>query len=117
MHFKLIVVMVEDHHTSEILSAAREAGATGATVLNQARGEGLSPTKTFLGLSIGTQVDVMLMLVEEHLSRHVLEKIADVGKFDETSGTGIAFQVDVEDAVGVAHQVESIALSLEEEEL
>ena len=44
MHFKLIVAMVEDRHTSEILNASREAGATGATVVNQARGEGLSPS-------------------------------------------------------------------------
>jgi len=114
MHFKLIVVMVEDRHTSEILTAAREEGATGATVLNQARGEGLSPTKTFLGLSVGNQVDVILMLVEEHLSRHVLEKIAAVGEFDETSGTGIAFQVDVEDAIGVRHQMQALAETVEE---
>ena len=114
MHFKLIVVMVEDRHTNEILAAAREEGATGPTVLNQARGEGLSPTKTFLGLSVGNQVDVMLMLVEEHLSRHVLETIAAVGKFDETSGTGIAFQVDVEDAIGVRHQIQALEGALEE---
>lgn len=114
MHFKLIVVMVEDKHTTEILSAAREEGATGATVLNQARGEGLAPTKTFLGLSVGNQVDVILMLVEEHLSRHVLEKIAAVGEFDETSGTGIAFQVDVEDAIGVRHQMQVLAETVEE---
>ena len=114
MHFKLIVVMVEDHHTSEILAAAREEGATGATVLNQARGEGLEPTKTFLGLSIGNQVDVMLMLVEEHLSRHVLEKIAKVGEVDETSGTGIAFQVDVEDAIGVRHQIDALTHTVED---
>jgi nitrogen regulatory protein PII len=114
MHFKLIVVMVEDKHTSEILTAAREEGATGATVLNQARGEGLSPTKTFLGLSIGNQVDVILMLVEEHLSRVVLEKIAQVGKFDQTSGTGIAFQVDVEDAIGVRHQISALVGTVEE---
>ena len=114
MHFKLIVVMVEDRHTSEILAAAREEGATGATVLNQARGEGLSPTKTFLGLAVGNQVDVILMLVEEHLSRHVLETIAAVGKFDETSGTGIAFQVDVEDAIGVRHQIQALEGTLEE---
>jgi nitrogen regulatory protein PII len=106
--------MVEDRHTSEILTAAREEGATGATVLNQARGEGLSPTKTFLGLSVGNQVDVILMLVEEHLSRHVLEKIAAVGEFDETSGTGIAFQVDVEDAIGVRHQMQALAETVEE---
>lgn len=114
MHFKLIVVMVEDEHTEEILNAAREEGATGATVLNQARGEGVSPTKTFLGLSIGNQVDVILMLVEEHLSRLVLEKIAEVGKFDQTSGTGIAFQVDVEDAIGVRHQIEVLEETVED---
>ena len=114
MHFKLIVVMVEEHHTSEILDSAREEGATGATVLNQARGEGLSPTKTFLGLSIGNQVDVILMLVEENLSRHVLEKIAKVGKFDETSGTGIAFQLDVQDAIGVRHQISALTETVED---
>jgi nitrogen regulatory protein PII len=114
MHFKLIVVMVEDRHTNEILAAARNEGATGASVLNQARGEGLSPTKTFLGLSVGNQVDVILMLVEEHLSRHVLETIAKVGQFDETPGTGIAFQVDVEDAIGVRHQIEALEEKLED---
>jgi nitrogen regulatory protein PII len=114
MHFKLIVVMVEDEHTNEILAAAREEGATGATVLNQARGEGLSPTKTFLGLSVGNQVDVILMLVEEHLCRDVLETIAQVGKFDQTSGTGIAFQVDVEDAIGVRHQISALAEAVED---
>mgnify|MGYP001820017500 FL=1 len=114
MHFKLIVVMVEDHHTDEILAASREAGATGATVLNQARGEGLAPAKTFLGLSIGTQVDLILMLVEEHLSRHILEKIAKVGQFDETPGTGIAFQVDVEDAIGVWHQISALTENVED---
>ena len=114
MHFKLIIVMVENHHTNEILAAAREEGATGATVLNQARGEGLSPTKTFLGLSVGNQIDVIMLLVEEHLSRHVLEKIAEVGQFDETPGTGITFQVDVEDAIGVIHQIEILAETVEE---
>jgi nitrogen regulatory protein PII len=114
MHFKLIVVMVEDHHTNEILAASREAGATGATVLNQARGEGLAPAKTFLGLSIGSQVDLILMLVEEHLSRRILEKIAKVGQFDETSGTGIAFQVDVEDAIGVRHQILALTETVED---
>ena len=114
MHFKLIVVMVEDHHTNEILAASREEGATGATVLNQARGEGLSPTKTFLGLSVGNQVDLILMLVEEHLSRHILEKIAKVGQFDETPGTGIAFQVDVEDAIGVRHQISALTETVED---
>ena len=47
MHFKLIIVMNEDERTQNILDAAREAGITGCTVLNQARGEGVKPAKTF----------------------------------------------------------------------
>lgn len=106
MHFKLIIIMVEDQRTNKILEAARDAGATGCTVLNQARGEGIMPAKTFLGLSIDNQVDVIMLLAEEHMCRSILEKVAEVGEFDQTPGSGIAFQIDVEDAIGVRHQIE-----------
>jgi len=114
MHFKLIIIMSEDKRTKDVLHAARDAGATGCTVLNQARGEGLSPTKTFLGLSIDSQVDVILLLAEEHMSREIMEQIAIAGEFDETPGTGIAFQIDVEDAIGVRHQIQALADEVEE---
>ena len=114
MHFKLIIALVEDHKTDAVMDAARECGATGATVITNARGEGLKRSKTFFGLTLETQRDVLLFLVEEHLSRTILEKIANVGEFDEKPGTGIAFQVDVEDAVGVAQQVASLTDVVEE---
>jgi nitrogen regulatory protein PII len=114
MHFKLIIIMSEDSRTKDVLNAARKAGATGCTVLNQARGEGLSPTKTFLGLSIDSQVDVIMLLAEEHMSREIMEQVAVAGEFDETPGTGIAFQLDVEDAIGVRHQIEALAEAVED---
>lgn len=114
MHFKLIVIMVEDKRTNDILDAARQAGATGCTILNQARGEGLNPARSFLGLSIDSQVDVILLLAEEHLSREILESVATAGEFDQTPGTGIAFQVDVEDAIGVRHQIEALSEVVED---
>ena len=114
MHFKLIIALVEDKVTDKVMQAARESGATGATVINNARGEGLAISKTFFGLSLETQRDVLLFLVEEHLSRHILEKISDVGEFDVSPGTGIAFQIDVEDAVGVASQIEKLTDVVEE---
>jgi nitrogen regulatory protein PII len=115
MHFKLIIAFVEDSRTDKVMKAAREAGATGATIISNARGEGLKQTKTFLGLSLETQRDVLLFLVEEHLSRSILEKIGEVGHFDTGPGTGIAIQIDVEDAVGVAHQVEELVQVVEDE--
>ncbi len=115
MHFKLIITFVEDARSDDVMEAARAAGATGATIINNARGEGLNKSKTFFGLSLDTQRDVLLFLVEEHLSRHILEEIARVGEFDESPGTGIALQLDVEDAVGVAHQVSELVSRVEEE--
>ena len=115
MHFKLILAIVEDSKTNAVMDAARQAGATGATVINNARGEGLALKKTFLGLSLETQRDVVMFLVEEHLSRHILEKIAVVGDFDERPGSGIAIQIDVEDAVGVANQIEKLVDVVEAE--
>ena len=114
MHFKLIVAFVEDTKTDAIMEAAREAGATGCTVINNARGEGLKESKTFFGLTLSTQRDVVLLLVEQHLSRHILEHIGKVGEFDAKPGTGIAVLIDVEDAVGVMHQTAKLEEIVEE---
>lgn len=114
MHFKLIIAFVEDDKTDSVLDAARKSGAKGATVINHARGEGLKQSKTFFGLTLESPRDVLMFLVEEHLSRHILEKIAKVAQFDIKPGTGIAFQVDVEDAIGVMRQVEELTHELED---
>lgn len=115
MHFKLIIALVEDDKTDAIMEAARSEGATGATVLNNARGEGLKKSKTFFGLTLETQRDMLMFLVEEHLSRKILEKIAKVGEFEDKPGTGIAFQIDVEDAVGVEQQIRKLTEVVEDE--
>ncbi|WP_153915519.1 P-II family nitrogen regulator [Shewanella sp. TC10] len=115
MRFKLIIAFVDDITTDTVLDAAREAGATGATVINHARGEGLKKKKTFMGLGLDVQRDVILWLVEEHMSRHILETICDVGGFNTNPGQGIAIQIDVEDAVGVAHQVEKLTNEIKDQ--
>jgi nitrogen regulatory protein PII len=115
MHFKLIVALTEDSITDKIVDAARKKGATGSTVISSARGEGMQVAKTFLGLSLETQRDVILLLVEEHMCRDILETMEVVGEFEANPGSGIAFSIDVEDAVGVSHQVSQLAEFVEEE--
>ena len=114
MKLKLIVVLVTDEETDLVLKTAREEGATGSTVIHSARGEGLKPVKTFFGLDLESQRDVVLLLVEGHLSRTMLERIAEVGHFDDTPGTGIAFQIDIEDAVGLGSQIATMSSEIEE---
>lgn len=114
MRFKLIIAFVGNDKTELVLKTARDFGATGATVITSARGEGIERPRTFLGLTLEAQRDVVLMLVEEHLSRTILEAVAGAAGFDVAPGTGIAFQIDVEDAVGVRHQMEKLVPLVEE---
>lgn len=114
MHFKLLIALVEEDKTDTVVTAAREAGATGATVINHARGEGLKVAKTFFGLALETNRDMVLFIVEEHLSRHILETIGEVGEFSQP-GTGMVFQLDVEDAVGLSSQIKKLTDVVEEQ--
>lgn len=115
MHFKLLVVFLEDDKTDDVIQAARDSGATGCTIINNARGEGLNRPTSFLGLTLSTQRDVLLLLVEEHLSRRILEHVCEIGEFDEKPGTGIAIQIDVEDAVGISHQAQQLSEVVEDQ--
>ena len=115
MKFKLIVVLVTDEKTDTVIETARKCGATGSTVITSARGEGLVPKKTFFGLDLAGNRDVVLLLVEEHLSRHILEEIARTGKFEQEPGSGVAFQIDIEDAVGLGSQIETIEKEIEDQ--
>lgn len=114
MHFKLLIALVNNEKTKEVIDAAKKTGATGATVISNARGEGLDQATTFFGLQLESPRDMILFLVEKHLSREVLELIEDVAGFNSTEGGGIAFQLDVEDAVGVTRQIEALSDIIEE---
>jgi nitrogen regulatory protein PII len=115
MHFKLIIAFVDDRKTEAVSRAARDAGATGITAISSARGEGLEPTRTFFGLSLENQRDVLLLMVEEHMARSILETICDAGEFESEPGRGVAIQIDVEDAVGLSHQISELKAVVEEE--
>ncbi len=49
MRFKLILAFIEESKTDIVLDAVRGAGATSATVIKNARGQGLNQKRTFFG--------------------------------------------------------------------
>ena len=108
MRLKLIVALVSDENTDVVIDAARAGGATGATIITSVRGEGLEPEKTFFGLDLTARRDVVLFLVVEPRARDILERIRDAGRFEQEPGTGIAFQIGIEDAVGLTTQIPTI---------
>ena len=113
MRMKLIVALVNDGNMEAVVDAARSGGATGATIITGARGEGMRPEKTFLGLTLEAKRDLALFLVVETRARDILERIRDAGQFETQHGAGIAFQLDIEDTVGLVSQLPTIRQELE----
>ncbi|MBF0182557.1 MAG: P-II family nitrogen regulator [Magnetococcales bacterium] len=103
MHFKLIVVTIRSDLSDAIVKAARKSGATGATIV-PARGVGIREAKTLFGLTLDVQRDVILLLMEEHLVKPILKTIKKVGSFHQP-GTGIAFVLPVDKAIGMESQI------------
>ena len=108
MKLKLIAALAGEDKTDALVAAARGAGATGVTIIGSGRGEGLKPAKTFLGLDFDAHCDLLLFLVEETRAREILERLCQAGQFDEEPGAGIAFQLNIEDAVGLGSQMHTI---------
>lgn len=104
MQFKVILASVKSDITDKVVDAAKGTGATGATIIH-ARGTGIREAKTFFGLSLEAQTDIIMFLLEERLVSQVLETIGNVGEFDKP-GTGIAFVLPVEQVIGLESQIE-----------
>ncbi|MBN2907679.1 MAG: hypothetical protein JXJ18_13295 [Rhodobacteraceae bacterium] len=117
MKFKMILVITKDEKTDLVTETARASGATGCTVITNARGEGLKPKKSFMGLTVEGQRDIVLLLVEEHVCRHILEEVSAAAGFETEPGNGVAMQIDIEDVIGLGTQIASIRSEIEEEDL
>ena len=103
MQFKLIMAFVKPSITDNVVDAMKKAGATGATII-PARGTGIHEAKSFFGLSIEDQTDIIVFLVEDHVVENLLEVIQLAGKFNEP-GTGIALVMPVDHIAGLDSQM------------
>ena len=106
MKLYLIVSTVKPDHTGNVVDAAKAAGATGATII-PARGVGVHEAKTFFGLSLEAQSDVLLFLLTDVFVDPVLEAINTAGEFHRP-GTGIAFVIPVDRAIGLESQMDRL---------
>lgn len=114
MRFKIIIASVKTDITVKVVDAAKRAGATGATII-PAHGTGIREAKTFFGLSLDAQTDIILFLLEESLVDNVLSTIGSVGEFDKP-GTGIAFVVPVDQVIGLESQIDKFKQEVKEQQ-
>ncbi len=103
MQFKLIIAFVKPNVSDKVVDAMKKGGATGATII-PARGTGIHEAKSFFGLTIEDQTEIILVLVEEHVVEKLLEVISEAGDFKKP-GTGIAIVVPAEHIIGLESQM------------
>lgn len=103
MRFKVILAMVNESNQDKVIEEAKKAGATGVTILN-CRGEGIHKQKSFFGLNMEMQREMLLFLVEDFNCDAIMDAIYHSGHF-EKHGNGIAFSWSVDRAIGLESQI------------
>ena len=103
MTYKGIVAALKPDVTDLVVDAAKACGISGATII-PGRGTGVHEAKTFLGLTLETQTDVVIFLTEDELVEPVIAAIHTAGKLDQ-HGTGVAFVLPVERVAGIKEEI------------
>ena len=96
---EVVFCIVNAGFSDAVMDSAREAGATGGTVLH-ASGTANPQAERFFGLSIEPSKDMIMILVDSKIKEKVLHNLYhDVGL--KTECQGIAFTLPVSDVVGL----------------
>lgn len=97
--FTLIVAIVNQGYSEELMDAVRRDGARGGTIIN-ARGTARAEAENRFNISIHPEKEIVLILATDKIVDQLLHTIyRTVGL--ETLGQGIAFTVPVKDVVGL----------------
>jgi nitrogen regulatory protein PII len=102
--YKLVAAIVPKGSAGRAMEAAREAGAEGGTII-LARGTGIHEAHRFFGITMSSERELLLILVEPEKSRAVLDSVVSAGRLDEPA-RGIAFVLAVEEVTGIVHREE-----------
>ncbi|MCL1918895.1 MAG: P-II family nitrogen regulator [Peptococcaceae bacterium] len=97
---ELIMVIVNRGHVNTVMNAAHEAGVSGGTALHAVGMGSENKDEKFFGISIGTEKDVVMIVVESGMKQNVMKAIlAEAGRNPKTNC--VLFSMPVSDVVGI----------------
>ena len=99
MEYNVIVVIVDLNQNELVMKAAREAKATGGTIL---RGKGTSvyEKNQFWGIDVNPEKDIILIITEDSKTKDILDSINQSLRLTDPN-CGIAFVLKLSDVVGL----------------
>ena len=96
---ELIIVILNEGYSDMVMDSAREAGATGGTVLH-AKGTGRTKSEKFFGVSLAEEKDMIYILASSKKKTDIMKAISrDCGT--ETKAGAICFSLPVSEVAGI----------------
>ena len=96
---RMILCIVNAGFSEAVMDAAREAGATGGTVM-RGRGTANQEAEKLFNIAIQPEKEIVMILAEKKITEDVLKSVNDsVGL--NTAGQGIAFALPVNRVIGI----------------
>lgn len=100
--YQLIATIVDRDSGDEVVKAAREEGAGGATILH-GRGLGSEKASKIFNIQIEPEKEIVIMIVESQKVHEIVQQINEAMNIDRP-GKGIIFTLDVNNATGLFQQ-------------
>ena len=109
---EVILAIVNSGFAEDVMEVAREKGVRGGTILN-ARGVVKEDAAAFFGITLHSEKEILMMVVEKDIRDRVLNAIyKEMGM--AKAAQGIAFSLPVSDVAGLAPKIEQIRSETEE---
>ncbi len=97
--YELLVAIANQGYTELVMDAAREVQATGGTVIH-ARGTGMEKAEKFLGVTLVSEREMVLIVINQEQKNEVMKAIMDKAGL-ESKAESIVFSLPVSATVGM----------------
>ncbi|MBR1925732.1 MAG: hypothetical protein IJ837_02630 [Clostridia bacterium] len=97
----LIFTIVDTGFSEKVVDASKKAGADGATIIH-ARGTSIRESKSFMGVAIQPDKEIVFTLVKKSQRKNVMKEIVKNCNL-QTEGKGICFALPVDEIAGAPH--------------
>ena len=89
----LITFIVSHGDAHDVMTAAREAGAKGGTIL-EAHGTSRENDVQFFGMTLVSEKEMLVIVAEKDAAERILDAVKDLAVFKKTGG-GIIYTTEV----------------------
>ncbi len=99
--YDLIIIVSNEGYSDIVMDCAKDAGATGGTVIH-AKGTGIESSEKFFGMTIASEKDMIMIVAKSGIKKEIMHAIMDDEKIQKKAEP-IMFTLPVDDIAGLRH--------------